>query len=319
MKVSLEKMDGTLKEIDTRRAETGATIGQLVRSVHEDQQQLRKQTDALVNALRKPQVRGRWGEVQLKRVVEIAGMVDHCDFLEQVTTESEEGRLRPDMIVKLPGEKTIVVDSKAPLIHFLDALETSDEAARAALLLKHARAVRDYVDALSAKSYSRQFEHSPDMVVLFLPGESSFSAARESDPSLLEHGALRNVILATPTTLISLLKAISYGWRQEKLADEAREIARIAGEIYDALSVAGGHLSDLGRGLDRAVESFNRTIGSIERTMLSPARKMQALGVSGKKEIGSVEAIESQVRPLVAPELGSEKAAVVIPARDEPA
>lgn len=293
VKASLEKMDGTLKEIDTRRAATGAGLEQLVAGLRQEQARLVAETGNLAKALRAPQVRGRWGEIQLRRVVELAGMVSYCDFDEQPTATSETGRLRPDLIVRLPGGKTIVVDSKAPLAHYLEALEAADENERKARLAEHARSVREHVVKLSAKAYWDQFSPSPDFVVLFLPGETFFSAALESDPTLIEYGIDRSVLLATPTSLISLLRVVAYGWRQEKLAEEAQGIADLGRELFDRLAVMGEHFARVGSSLDKAVESYNQAVGSLERRVLPSMRKLKETAASSSlKEVPQIEGIE---------------------------
>jgi DNA recombination protein RmuC len=265
---------------------------------------LHAETGKLVQALRSPIVRGRWGEVQLRRVVELAGMVDHCDFVEQQTLTTDEGRLRPDLIVYLPGGKTIVVDSKTPLNAYLDALEAKDEGTRIARLEQHAAQVRGHIEKLSRKAYWEQFPTTPELVVLFLPGEVFFSAALERDPSLIEFGANRRIILATPTTLIALLHAVSYGWKQEKLAQNALAISQLGQELYKRLSDMGGHFSGLGRSLNACVNAFNKVAGNIETRVFVTARRFNDLGAAAAGvEIEPLEQVEQIARDIQAPEL----------------
>jgi len=301
---SLGKLAVELGAIEKERAGAYRQITEQVAALQVTQKQLEREASNLVRALRTPQVRGRWGEIQLRRVVELAGMIHYCDFEEQATVETEDGRQRPDLLVHLPGGKLVVVDAKAPLDAYLEAVEAPDETVRRARLIDHARQVRDHVAALSRKGYWEQFHQTPEFVVLFLPGESFFSAALEHDPSLLEAGAGKNVIIATPTTLIALLKAVAYGWRQEKLAENAREISELGRELHKRLADMGGHLSKLGRNLGAAVESYNGAVGSIERRVLVTARKFRDLEAAGSdKEIEPIEPIDSTPRRLQEPEL----------------
>jgi DNA recombination protein RmuC len=244
-------------------------------------------------------VRGHWGEIQLRRVVEMAGMLDRCDFTSQATVGSEEGRLRPDLLVHLPAGKTIVVDAKTPLGGYLSALETTDEARRLACMADHARQVRTHILALGRKSYWEQFDHAPEFAVLFLPGECFFSAALESDPSLIEFGVDRNIILATPTTLIALLRAVAYGWRQENLARNAAEISALGKEIYKRLSDMGDHWNKAGRALERAVEAYNSAVGSLESRVMVSARKFADLKTTPLGvEIAPLEPVDKRVRAI---------------------
>jgi DNA recombination protein RmuC len=306
VKDSLGKLDVKIGAIEKEREGAYRELTLQVRSLGEAQLQLRTEAANLVKALRAPQVRGRWGEVQLKRVVELAGMVNYCDFVEQETLTTEAGRLRPDLIVRLPGGKSVVVDAKAPLSAYLEAVEAQDDATRQAKLAEHARQVRDHVAALSRKSYWDQFQSSaPEFVVMFLPGESFFSAALEQDPGLIEAGAAKNVVIATPTTLIVLLRAVAYGWKQEKIAENAQRIADLGRQIYERLADMGGHLARVGRNLGQATSAYNAAMGSLESRVLVSARKLKELEAGGgaDKEIEPLEPVAEVPRRLAAPEL----------------
>lgn len=302
---SLDKVDAKIREIETARAGAYEALTQQVRSMMEAQGQLRMEAAHLAAALRSPVVRGRWGEVQLRRVVEMAGMLAHCDFLEQASVATETGRLRPDLVVNLPGGKQVVVDAKAPLAAYLEAMETRDEAARARHLAQHAERIRAHVYALSRKAYWEQFEQAPEFVVLFLPGESFFSAALEHDPALIEYGTERRIILATPTTLISLLKAVFYGWRQQRVAENAEEISRLGRELYKRLGDMSGHMERMGRSLNGAVENFNRLAATTESRVLVTARRFRDLepGSQADGELEPPAPVEIAARGLQAPEL----------------
>jgi DNA recombination protein RmuC len=260
-------------------------------------------------------VRGRWGEVQLKRVCELAGMLEHCDFVTQETVAGEDGRLRPDLVVRLVGGKRIVVDAKTPLDAYLEAVGAPDDDARRRWLQQHARAVRQHVEALSRKSYWEQFDDAPELVVLFLPGESFFSAALEHDPSLIEQAVDQRVILATPTTLIALLKALAYGWRQEALAENAREISALGRELYERLGTLGEHFVRLGDQLGRTVRSYNQAVGSLETRVLVSARRFRDLGAAlPEHEIAVVEPVGEAVREVRGEELvAAEASALLMP------
>ncbi len=308
LKRDLERYDAKVEKMDRGSAEALSALAERLAHVDAASTRLGAETANLVKALRAPQVRGRWGEMQLRRVVEMAGMVDHCDFTEQHTVSTDDGRLRPDMVVRLPGGKTVVVDAKAPLGAYLDAAECSEDAVRAARLLQHAAQVRAHVDGLSRKAYWDQFAQSPEFVVLFLPGEAFFSAALEQDPSLIELGVEKKVIIATPTTLIALLRAVAYGWRTERAAEHAEEIGRVGRELYGRLATLGEHVTDMGRGLERAVASYNRAVGSLESRVLVSARRFRDMGAAGGEEIPTVAPVDTVPRALQAPELVPERA-----------
>ena len=295
---SLSKVDAQIQQMEVARGEAYGDLKAQVQSLISTQKELQSETGNLVRALRTPNVRGRWGEIQLRRVVEIAGMLPYCDFAEQETVTTETGRMRPDLVVKLPGGKKVVVDAKTPLQAFLEAFETNDEETRRTCLANHARQVRDHINTLSGKKYWEQFEATPEFVVMFLPGETFFSAALEQDTGLIEHGVLNRVIPASPTTLIALLKAINYGWNQEKLARNAYEISSLGKELHDRLRKLASHITAVGTNLDRAVEAYNQAVGSLENRVLVSARKFAELGAPAVEEIPAVEPIETTTRSL---------------------
>lgn len=297
---SLQKVDGKIAQLEQARAGAYARLDEQLKSLLTSQLRLENETGNLVRALRTPAVRGRWGEIQLRKVVEMAGMVNYCDFVEQETADG--GRLRPDMVIKLPNGRNIVVDSKAPLQAYLESLEAENDAERNLDLARHARQIRDHLQKLSSKGYWEQFQPTPEFVVLFLPGETFFSAALAQDPGLIEAGVDRKVLLATPTTLIALLRAVAYGWRQEQLTENAAAISHLGRELYDRLATLGQHFSQLGRGLERAVDSYNKGMASFDSRVLVSARKFKELGAGSSKEIETVDQIDKVPRPPQAPE-----------------
>ena len=298
---SLERVDRKLAEIEKERHGHYRELSQQLKAVSGAHERLHSETSNLVKALRAPSVRGQWGEIQLKRVVELAGMIPHCDFSEQVTAGPADQRVRPDLIVHLPGDKSVVVDAKTALHAYLDALESDEPEERARQLDAHSAQVRRHIDQLASKSYWNQFEPAPEFVVMFLPSEGIFSAALERDPSLLEYGVDRGVIVSSPITLIALLQAVAYGWNQEKLARNALDISRLGRELYDRLGLLSGHFEKLGRSLDRAVSSYNDTIGSLEGRVLVSARRLKELGTGSSAEIAAPGAVDRLSRPMQSP------------------
>ena len=282
---SLERLHQRVEALDSSRAAWEAQLTQQVRDVRDSAEGLRRETSSLATALRRPQVRGRWGELHLRRAVELAGMVDRCDFREQVTTTADtatgEARQRPDLVVQLAGGRQVVVDAKVPLEGFLDAVECPEDQAdeRAAHLARHARHLRQHVDVLASKAYWRSLGSTPEFVVLFVPGESFLSAALESDPSLLEYAAERHVVPASPTTLIALLRTVAHGWREQAVGEQAREVHRLGRELHERLGTMAGHLDKVGRSLAGAVTSYNSAIGSLEGRVMVSARRFSELGV----------------------------------------
>jgi DNA recombination protein RmuC len=295
---SLKKVDDQIRQMESVRDRAYGDLTAQVRSLITTQEKLQSETGNLVRALRTPHVRGRWGEIQLRRVVEIAGMLPYCDFVEQETVTTSAGRLRPDLIVKLPGGKNVVVDAKTPLLAYLDAIETTDDEVRRQKLTEHTAQVRSHMEKLSSKAYQEQFEPTPEFVVMFLPGETFFSAALEQEPGLIERGVAQKVIPASPTTLIALLKAVAYGWNQEKLARNAKEISALGKELHDRLRLLGAHVEGVGKGLDRAVESYNKAVGSLESRVMVSARKFVELGAPVTEEIAELSPIETTTRNL---------------------
>jgi len=299
IKEALAKFDNKIQALEVAREGAYQGLVQQVSQLLDTGKQLRSETSNLVQALRSPVVRGQWGEIQLRRVVEMAGMLNYCDFMEQETLRTESGILRPDLIVKLPAGKTIVVDAKAPVASYLDAMALTDEAARKVKLQAFAKLVRDRIAELGRKAYWDQFDHTPELVVLFLPGDHFYSAALQEDPSLIEFGVEQKVLVATPVNLIGLLRAVAYGWRQESIAVNAREISELGAELYKRISDLGGHWIDLGRNLSRTVEAFNSAVGSLESRVLVSARRFKELGATPSAiEIEVVEPVDKAPRPL---------------------
>ena len=306
IKETLEKFEQQSRELESKRLADVAPIPKLLTMMTEGQAQLRKETGNLVTALRSPNVRGRWGEIQLKRVVELAGMVDHCDFDEQPSERTDEGRLlRPDLVVRLAGGKNVLVDSKAPLEAYLDAIAAEDEVTRQSHLSRHARLVRDHMTQLGQKGYWKTFGTTPEFVIMFMGDEGFFRAALDHDPSLLEAGiesGVVRVIPASPTTLIAMLRTIAYAWQQEAVAESAREVGQLGRELYERLGIFAKHFSKIGRSLDSAVGSYNEAVGSFETRVLVTARKFPDHGITGDMQ-PETPIVERQTRPFFAPEL----------------
>jgi DNA recombination protein RmuC len=298
VKESIEKVDQHIRALERERGQAYGALTEQVRGLARTQDRLQTETGNLVNALRAPAIRGRWGEIQLRRVVELAGMLEHCDFEEQATVTTEDGRLRPDLLVRLPNGRNLVVDAKAPLGAYLEALEAPDEATRAACLDRHAAQVRAHILKLAAKSYWEQFPTTPEYVVLFLPGETFYSAALERMPGLIEEGVGQRVLLATPTTLIGVLQAIHYGWRQERVAENAQEISARGRELHERVATLVEHFVSLGNSLGQSVKHFNTAMASFEGRVLVSARRLEELDAKGKKEIPARPQIDARPRAL---------------------
>jgi DNA recombination protein RmuC len=302
LKESLAKVDDKLGKVEKERSADYEKLADRMRSLIESEDKLRKETGNLVTALRRPDVRGRWGEIQLKRVVEIAGMVEYCDFVTQESTSTGTARIRPDMIVRLPNERIVVVDSKTPLDAYLASVEAVDEATRKEHLKRHAGHVLTQMQNLGAKGYWDQFPQTPEFVVMFLPGEMFFSAALEQEPRLIEMGVEKKVILATPTTLIALLRAVSYGWQQQRIAQNAQAVSDLGRELYERIRVLVGHLNAVGKNLDRAAVAYNDAVGSMETRVLVTARKFKELGAATGPDLDVPHAVDARTRALQAPE-----------------
>ncbi len=303
LKDGLENVDRRVLALDKARIETYTALNEQVKNLVSVQTALQGETQNLVRALRMPTVRGRWGEIQLKRVVEMAGMIEYCDFCQQPSVESENGQLRPDMTVKLAGQKTVVVDSKTPLEAYLNSIQTTDETDRATHLKEHARQVRSHLQKLSKKAYWDQFEQSPEFVVLFLPGEMFFSAALEQDPELIEAGVKQKVIIATPTTLIALLRAVAYGWTQERLSRDAEEISNLGKKLYVRIRKFTEHMTNLRNHLEKVVDCHNKAVGSLEASVVPAARSLKTLAACAEADIEAIEPIEIMTRSIQSNEL----------------
>lgn len=288
----LKRYENQINELEKARISAYSNLESQIKSLISSEQQLQKETGSLVTALKRPEVRGRWGEITLKRVVELSGMSEHCDYTEQVSVDTEEGRVRPDLIIHLPAEREIVVDSKVSLDAYLDAVASETDDKRKGFIIKHAQQVRKHMKSLSEKNYWEQFTRAPEFVVMFMPGESFLSAALENDHTLIEDGMESKVIIATPTTLIALLRAIAYGWRQEQIAKSAQEIANLGKEIYDRFQPFLEHVNKVGGNLSQAVVAFNKMVMSLERRVMISVRKFKELGAAGDKELPEIQPIE---------------------------
>jgi DNA recombination protein RmuC len=296
---ALDASQKQIAELEKSRSEAYGSIKSQLEEMHSSQKSLKQETQNLVNALRRPEVRGRWGEITLRRLVELAGMVEHCDFQEQVHTTSEGQIIRPDMIVRMPDRRELVVDVKTPLDAYLEAVEAKDDAQRKLGLERHAKNVHAHIRMLASKAYWDQFEESPEFVILFIPGDQFLSAALNEKPDLIEYALSKQIILATPTSLVALLKAVAYGWRQLSLADNAREIRILAEDLYGRLASFVGHMNTMGRQLARSVEHYNKAVGSLERSVLPGARKFVELGVHEKKEMEKLETLDPVPRTMI--------------------
>ena len=296
---ALEASQKQIAHLEKSRSEAYGGIKSQLEEMQLNQKSLTQETQNLVNALRRPEVRGRWGEITLRRLVELAGMVEHCDFTEQVHTESDGQIIRPDMVVRMPDQRQLVVDVKTPLDAYLSAAEAKDDEQRKLGLKRHAKNVRGHIRMLASKAYWSQFEESPEFVILFIPGDQFLSAALNEEPDLIEYALSQQIILATPTSFVALLKAVAYGWRQLALADNAKEIRILAEDLYARLATYVSHMNKVGRQLASSVENYNKAVGSLERSVLPGARKFVELGVHPKKEVEKLESIESVPRTMI--------------------
>ena len=299
IKDALQKSQNQIAELEKARGEAYGGIRAQLESMQTSQKNLAQETQNLVNALRRPEVRGRWGEMTLKRCVELAGMVEHCDFQEQVHKKGDDKAIRPDMIVRMPNDRELVVDVKTPLDAYLEAIEAEDEKQRKVALKRYARNVREHIRSLSSKAYWDQFSQSPDFVILFIPGDQFLSAATNEDPELIEKALSQHIILATPTSFVALLKAVAYGWRQLALTDNAAEIRKLAEDLYGRLETFVSHLGGVGKQLSSSVEKYNAAIGSLERRVLPGAKKFVDLGIHPTKTVGKLEQIEQRPRQII--------------------
>ncbi|MBK9307480.1 MAG: DNA recombination protein RmuC [Nitrospira sp.] len=289
---TLQRYDEQLRLLEQSRQSAYGGLDQHLKSLAESQQRLQQETGNLVKALRAPTVRGQWGELTLRRVAELAGMVQHCDFMEQPSVTVEDARFRPDMVVQLPGGRQIIVDAKTVLSAYLDAHEAQNDVQQAEALRRHAAQVKSRMDELSLKAYWTQFDHSPEFVVLFLPGEQYLGAALDQNPQLIEEGFANGIVLATPATLVALLRAVAYGWRQERLTAHAEEAGRLGKELFERMAVLAGHMNDVGQALGKSVSAYNRAVSSLETRILPAARRFKELGVSSDREIVTLEPTE---------------------------
>jgi len=289
---SLVRLETQIRELESARQRAFGGIEQQLQTLVQSELDLQRETASLVTALRAPQVRGRWGEITLRRVAELAGMVERCDFVEQETYETETGRIRPDMIVKLPDGRTIVVDAKVPLTAYLDAVAATSEADRKSSLMRHSQQLAKHVDQLSNKTYWQQFQPAPEFVILFLPGDHFFSAALEYKPSLVEDAARLKILVATPSTFIAILKGVAYGWRREQLAENAEQIRELAAELFDRIVNLQTHFNDIGRSLGKSVESYNKCVGSLESRLYPSLRRIRELGATTAEEPPAPERID---------------------------
>ena len=296
---ALDASQKQIAELEKSRSEAYGGIKSQLEEMQLNQKSLTQETQNLVNALRRPEVRGRWGEITLRRLVELAGMVEHCDFVEQAHTESDGQIIRPDMVVRMPDQRQLVVDVKTPLDAYLSAAEAKDDEQRQASLKRHAKNVRNHIRMLASKAYWNQFDESPEFVILFIPGDQFLSAALNEEPELIEFALSQQIILATPTSFVALLKAVAYGWRQLALADNAKEIRILAEDLYARLATYVSHMNKVGRQLASSVENYNKAVGSLERSVLPGARKFVELGVHPKKEVEKLESIESVPRTMI--------------------